>query len=463
MNEKSIIVVFGGLVVVIVVISLVVVSLLIPSLIPPAPPPNREEMVKFSFSLGGGYPDQGGLSLARDKEDHIIVTGRAGGTYPLLHASDDTFAGESEGYVAKYTADGSLVWGTFLGGKYQEAVSDVAVDAANNIIVMGETTSSDLPGLDILNSTYNGKIDVFVTKYTSSGSLLWSIYVGNTENDYGSGVAVDSQDNIIVGGFNYNLGKIFLIKFSANGTLVWSTYVGGTDDDIGRGVAVDSQDNIVLVGYTSSSDFPIVNANASLPCSSGGFIMKFAPNGTLVWSTIVGPDCGAKVDDVAIDSQDDMVIVGSYRSIVFVTKCYTNQSLAWEVSLGERYMYSRLSVSLDSQDNVLLAGATDDPTFPTVNAYDSTFASSTDARYPTIDAFVVKLTSLGTLTWSTFLGGGGWDEGNAVIADTQDNIIVTGSTAGGRDFPTTRGDEGSGLFFTCFFKPEEFSTYAEEK
>jgi len=231
-----------------------------------------------------------------------------------------------------------------------------------------------------------------------SNPQLFSVYFGGHSVDKCTGIAIDSSDNIIVIGntrsidfpvlnasySTYNgFTDAFIAKFSSTGILIWSTFFGGSYGDSGYDIAVDSQDNIIITGSSSSSDFPILNPyNTSLNSSIDAIVAKFSPLGTLIWSTYLG---GSGVD----------------------------------VGLG---------VGVDSLDNIIITGHTKSNDFPGINTSSITISDS-------LNIFVVKFSSAGMLEWSTLLGGQNLDTVNGIAIDSQDKPIITGYTRSA-DFPT---------------------------
>jgi hypothetical protein len=173
--------------------------------------------------------------------------------------------------------------------------------------------------------------------------------------------------------------------------LVYSTYLGGSTDQYGHDIAVDSSGNAYVTGRTDSSDFP-TSASAYNWTNAGStdiFVTKLNPSGSaLIYSTYLG---------------------------------------------GWLYDSSN-GISVDSAGNVYLTGRTDSPDFPTTaNAYNRTFGGS--GGYG--DVFVTKLNPSGSsLIFSTYLGGGHWDEAYDISVDTSGNAYVAGQT-NSVDFPTT--------------------------
>ena len=105
--------------------------------------------------------------------------------------------------------------------------------------------------------------------------LEFSTYLGGSGDDYGYGIDVDSASCTYIAGKTsslnfptanpYNPGfsstwSAYIAKFDSTGsTLLYSTYIGGSDQDIGEEVAVDVIGNAYLTGYTDSADFPTLD------------------------------------------------------------------------------------------------------------------------------------------------------------------------------------------------------------
>jgi len=180
-----------------------------------------------------------------------------------------------------------------------------------------------------------------------------------------------------VGGYHGN-GLKFLLAFRHS--LIDCHPFGA---DAGTGVAVDSAGNAYVTGYTSSPNFP--TANALQPTFGGGF-------GT-------------------VDA--------------FVAKLNaTGSALVYSTFLGGSSSDVAYGIAVDSAGNAYATGYTRSSNFPTVNAFQPTPSSSNQT------AFVAKLNATGSaLVYSTFLGGGGQEQGAGIAVDSAGNAYVTGYTA----------------------------------
>ena len=161
----------------------------------------------FLDAIGDNY----GAGIAADGSGNAYVTGFTTSiSFPTTSGAYQTaFAGGEDAFVTKLNATGSaLVYSTYLGGSAGQAGSAIAVDSAGEAYVAGATTSTNFPTVNPFQATNAGGyfgIDVFVSEFNATGSVLVSSsYLGGTEDDYVSGIGVDSSGNAYVAGQTYS-------------------------------------------------------------------------------------------------------------------------------------------------------------------------------------------------------------------------------------------------------------------
>jgi hypothetical protein len=335
--------------------------------------------------------------------------------------------------------DPVLVYSTFLGGSGNEACSIIApitvpgisvpvpppgcpaitVDAASNAYVAGSTTSTNFPataGEYQPDLAPGATANVFIAKFSPTGSLLFATYLGGNGTDYTAGVAVDSGFDILVAGTTSSgnfpttngatnaafqttpvtSGKhVFVSKLDPTGKfLLYSTYLSGNGTDIASGLAVDqSGSNAYVTGTTTSTEvatgFPsTLGAYQTIPRATNQFFFtKVDPNtsgsGSVLYSTYFGGSSPA---------------TGSV--------------------LGG-------GIAVDSNSNAYITGGTNFTDMPLLDAYQGINEGG-------FDAFVAKINPSGVtgaqLIYSTYLGGSGDDVGFGVAVDTTPDAYVTGWT-----------------------------------
>jgi hypothetical protein len=250
----------------------------------------------YSTYLGGSNYDYA-EGIGVDPSGNAYVAGYTGSTnFPTANAFQSTFGGGVyDAFVSKLNASGSaLVYSTYLGGNSYDLGQSIAVDAAGNAYVTGFTTSSTFPTVNPLQAALTGTGGVFVSKLNASGSaLVYSTYLGGASNyDIGAGIAVDTAGNAyITGDTNSSIfpttvnafqgsyggsGDSFVSEIDASGSaLVYSSYLGGSGEDQGYGIAVDTAGNAYVTGWTTSSNFPTVNALQATCASCGDLADAF--------------------------------------------------------------------------------------------------------------------------------------------------------------------------------------------
>jgi hypothetical protein len=205
--------------------------------------------------------------VALDASDNVIVGGTAAATFPTTPgAFQPATSGGIEGFVAKLTSNGSaLAFGTFLGGGLQsDRVKGVAVDSTGNIYVTGQTQNGAFPTTaGVLDQTYNGGEDGFVTKFNPQGTaLIYSTFLGGAGKDEPFAIGVGTDDSAFITGettgattfplrnsLNGTSGTIFLTRLNPQaGALVFSTILGQGG---GYDLAVDASNNAYVTGHTT--------------------------------------------------------------------------------------------------------------------------------------------------------------------------------------------------------------------
>lgn len=260
----------------------------------------------------GGSSDDGPHGIAVDGFGNAYVTGETYSTdFPTVNAIQSTLHGDQDVFVFELNASGSaLVYSTYLGGKQADFGYDIAVDGSGDAYVTGYTASGDFPTANPLQLKKKGGQDAFVAKLGAAGSgLVYSTYIGGTNDDEGIGIRVDGSGNAYVTGYtlstdfptadplqatNSGGADAFLAGLSADGsTLTYSTYFGGSNNDYGRRIAVDGSGNVYLTGWTLSSDFPTANPlQATNHGLYDGFVIKIAPTSGPIAAPTFSPPAG---------------------------------------------------------------------------------------------------------------------------------------------------------------------------
>lgn len=365
---------------------------------------------------------------------------------------------------------------TYLGGRSDEAerwfggVTAIARDAAGNVYLTGTTRSDDFPTTPGADRTLDGSSDVFVTKISPSGAILYSTLLGGPCEDWARDIAVDAAGNAYVTG-RANAGVcwsltglgVLVAKLDPRGDLVWKTVLGGSlaDTSIGHAIAVDAGGHAYVTGVASSAshDFPTTaGAYRTTECANvhwyagDAFVATLAPDGRgLVWSTYL---CGGGDDspgDIAVDATGHVYVVGTTGSNDFPTRraiqdtrrggpvsitgfatklAPDGRSLAWSTYLGGEGNSWLNAVAVDAAGNAYVTGETDAVDFPTTPGVLQPQARTRHCIQRCTDAVVAKIPAgSGTLAWSTYLAGEFDEAGYGIAVERDGSVVVVGGTA----------------------------------
>jgi hypothetical protein len=280
-----------------------------------------------------------------------VVAPVAGG-YRLLDPQTVGFQVGSYDSRAPLTIDPILTYASYFGGAGTDQAFGVAVDAAGNVYVAGETLSAGLSTTNAFQPNYNGGYpggigDAFVAKFSSTGSsLVYLTYLGGTGDDAALALAVDAAGAAYITGatdspnfpiasavqsaiagspspiFGLHPFDAFVTKLSPSGSaLVYSTYLGGDNQEEGLAIAVGADTSAFVTGFTQSPNFPTNRPyQAGLAGVANAFVTKFSPAGSnLIYSTYLG---GTNLDQgagIAVDAAGRAFVTGMTSSTNFPT------------------------------------------------------------------------------------------------------------------------------------------------
>jgi len=422
-----------------------------------------------------------------DASGNAYVTGfTRSSNFPVTAGSFQTICGTSgtcngyfwDAFVTKLTANGLVVYSTYLGGSGNDMGKAIAVDASGAAYVAGQTFSSNFPTTaGAFKTTYSGAGDAFVAKLNPGGTALqYATYLGGSGTDNAEGIAVDINGNVYVTGQTYSTdfptvaaiqpanggnqdSDAFVTEINSSGSaLVYSTYLGGSNAEWGEAIAVDLAGNAYVAGATKSTDFPLANPLQAIcegcPGSADAFVAEISPNGAALFrATYLGGNSTDHGSAIAVDTAGNVYVTGftysadfpttsgAYQTSlgpggasVFLTKIAPNFSgLVYSTYLHGNGLDFGKTIAVDT-GNVFVGGQTYSASFPLANAIQST-CNSSGCFYGT--GFLSEFNAAGSgLVFSTYLGGNYVDQVSGIALDSSANAYLTGE-AGSSNFPTS--------------------------
>jgi hypothetical protein len=438
-----------------------------------------DPVLGFSTYFGGSGDDLVS-AVAVDSAGCVYLAG--GANSPSLPSAPG-YAGSNAGWydavAAKLTADGLPIYVTFLGGAGLDLARSIAVDTAGCAHLTGETSSSNFPlDADPLQADFGGQADAFLTTLSADGaSLVTSTYLGGSDVDRGTGIALDASENVYLAGTTTSddyptenardatldtATACFVTKIAAGGAMAYSTYLEGFDswaDTSAAGIAVRPSGEAAVVGTTNDTQFPTVHPVQNLLTNAPGgaadvFVTSLAADGqSLVFSTYLGGDSHDWAGGVALGADGAVYVTGgtyspnfpvlitvgtplfAYPSDAgvngFVTKLDSNGAWNYSTYLPGHNGEQGSGITVRPSGEACVVGETSSFDFPT--------------RFPlqdwtgTVDAFLTCISPLGNaVTCSTYLGGAGADHAYGIALADSARVVVAGQTSS-TDFPLTAG------------------------
>lgn len=392
------------------------------------------------YISGSSSDDPAAMAVAPDGTTYIAgVTSSS--DFPMKNAYQSSYgSGGSQGneaFISELSPDGAtLEYSTYLGGSASQYVNGIAISSAGEMMIVGNTYSTDFPTANAYQSTFPATIGndsytpqaAFITRLSADGSTL--VY-----STYFNGANFGGENNCYYGCNLYNDPA---------------------------GIGVDSSGNAYIVGSTNAYDLPTTDGayQTSFPVGYGAeaytqvaYVAKFSPSGTLSYSTYLGPNDSSNnytetaPQAMSVDANGEVFVFGNTDDganfpVVAGGVCTTSSSCSSSfvtklASNGASLVFSTFTPSFsnggfsivkpDSAGNVFLLGSTYGSPGTLTNPIETYVANN--------DGFIAELNpSATTLTFSTTLGGEEGDSPENFAIDSSGNLYVVGDTSS-VDFP----------------------------
>ncbi len=245
--------------------------------------------------------------------------------FPFFNGSQTILMYSGDGFIAKFSPSGNLIWSTLYGGEGSDVIHNMVIDINNNIYISGSTNSSTgIATAGSFKENYTpttiglGNLTGMLVKFDSSGKRIWGTYYGadNTTQTSCNKLQIDSSGNIIVAGTTNSHNEIatngtHMQVFSTAGTLqyrpfiakfepragfrLWGTYYGpsqatNTPNSLNLCELATIGDQIFFSGFTTL-DNSITTTGSFMPSLGGGidpFMVCLNENGSRKWGSYYG-------------------------------------------------------------------------------------------------------------------------------------------------------------------------------
>jgi len=408
----------------------------------------RRQLLAGDPQIIGGKSFDAAYHVATDSAGNRIVAGIFSVTVdfdPTSGVSKLTAKGETDLYIAKYSADDKLIWVRQYGGGAGEIAEKKLYDVSQATV--GEFENAAGPGYqgigEFINTLVIGADDSIVFGGSYQGTMDFNPLSSTTGNVRSAGY----QDG-------------FVCKLDSSGSTVWYSTIAGPFNDVVKSIALDSSGNVAVTGYfTRSADFNPGKKKLIIDAIGRDdiFVQKlFGSNGSLDWTVTAGGDAVGLQDrdageGIAVDSHNNLLVTGSFagkvdfapgKGTLIVKSQADTDGFIWQLSpkgkmariqsFGGKSWDSGNRIAIDSSNNAYIAGyfsktADLDPT-SALNNFRA--ADDNDFNGVNTDIFALKQDASGRTVWITQLAGDGYEYlGDATLL-SDSAFALTGGFAG---------------------------------
>jgi len=431
----------------------------------------------------GGPSDDESYGAAVDASGNYYIVGSFRGTAdfdPDAGVVTRTSNGARDVFLSKFNSTGTFQWVCSWGGIGDDYGYGIALDGAGSIYTTGnfwDTVDFD-PGSGTSNRSSTGGSDVFLSKISPAGALMWVTSWGGSSPEQGLAVGTAASGNVYVTGsftgtvdFDPGPGTdsrtsvnspppggptadVYVSKFDSSGNYSWVRVWGGTGADAGQAVRTDGSENVSVAGWFQSTvDFD-PSGGTDNRTSNGGidvFLSRFSSLGAYQWGRTWGGTANDGAFGLAVESAGSISVVGTFQgtvdmdpgggvdnrtsngvSDVFLTRLDSAGLYQWARTWGGTGQETGTGVARDASGYLCVSGS-----FEGTVDFDPGAGSDSHSSNGSVDAFVSKLDSSGAFQWARTWGATASESCRGVAFDTSSNPYVVGGFSLAVDFAPT--------------------------
>ena len=342
---------------------------------------------------------------------------------------------------------GEVVWSKSFGGSSDEKITSVVSTIDGGYIVLGYTDSQDngLPAS-------KGMLDIWLSKFDSSGNLIWTKTIGGSLNDYGTSIAKTNDGNFIIAGYtesldgdvpgNVGLHDFLITKINQNGNVIWSKNYGFISHDHAHTIIQLSNGDYFVAGFANydgilgtpgdgnHGEGHSLKTNNTLHGTGEYFGIRLDANGNFKWYRYFGGTQNDRVNDVLETNDGGILLVGYSESNNFdvtnnkgsydfwVLKLDFEGHLHWKQNYGGSGIDQAFSVVKTDYNSYIIAGRS--------NSADKDISNPLGG----FDGWIIHIDDMGKLLWNKNLGTNQFDGINAIKNLNNGNFGIVGNTRG---------------------------------
>lgn len=328
----------------------------------------------------GSTGDDAGYGVVAIPNGDVYTSGRFVNT-ASFGTTNLTSAGQSDIYLARYDANGTLIWARKAGGVGTDAAYAVTADASGNAYITGDFSgTADFGGVQL---TSGATLNSFVAKYDPTGALIWAVRIGGTGTPTAKRITLDGATNVYVGGSfqgNVQFGALpltsagmndgFVFKLSSSGVAQWVQQFGGTSDDAIWGLNI-APDGTINVGGRFQGTVTLGTNTLTSSGSYDAYIAKLDSGGNPLWARKAGSTGVDGLDTLATDPLGGIYAVGTYAaqatfnatslansgtSDLFIVRYDANGNQQWVHRAGNANSLASIEVGTDAAGSVRITG-----------------------------------------------------------------------------------------------------------
>ena len=277
-------------------------------------------------------------ALTCDDSSNLFVAGKYNDTIDIDPSATNLFLFPEDSnntFLAKYDANGNLIWAKSIYGRKTVTITAVATDGRGNIVMTGmfaDSVDFDSENNDVILYSGNEATDIFVCKLNADGNLIWVKSLGGKGNDAGYSIDVDKCENIYFCGtfqdsadidpseasqllIADSLNDAAVVKFNSAGQLKWAKSFSGKGNDAATSLTVNINGEIYVSGYFEDSLHYGGNSSGALPSSGKKdvFLFKIDAAGLIICAGKIGGISSDSIGGMAISTKDHIFLAGSFQ------------------------------------------------------------------------------------------------------------------------------------------------------